>query len=84
MWTLTSLARYQITPYETEALLAANILLARFNSAGHFFKAWNKSYIRAKKSRCGLNLRILFLYSGNYALNGINNNFWLGDSWNEL
>ncbi|MDU1847937.1 MAG: glycoside hydrolase family 88 protein [Niallia nealsonii] len=44
MWTLTSLARYQITADETAkntSLLAANMLLARFNSAGHFFKAWN-------------------------------------------
>ncbi|MED5099730.1 hypothetical protein P9858_06300 [Niallia circulans] len=25
-----------------------------------------------------------FFTQGIYALNGINNNFWLGDSWNEL
>lgn len=44
MWTLTSLARYEITGEQdarTTALLAANMLLARYNSAGHYFKAWN-------------------------------------------
>lgn len=44
MWTLTSLARYEITGDQDAcqtALQAANMLLARYNSLGHYFKAWN-------------------------------------------
>lgn len=44
MWTLTSLANYELTGDEkakTTALLAANMLYARYNSVGHYFKAWN-------------------------------------------
>ena len=44
MWTLTSLARYQSTrdaDAKREALLAATLLLGRFNSAGKYLEAWN-------------------------------------------
>lgn len=44
MWTLTSLARYDLThdsKAKTNALLAATLLLGRFNSAGRYLEAWN-------------------------------------------
>ncbi|WP_017812262.1 glycoside hydrolase family 88 protein [Paenibacillus shenyangensis] len=44
MWTLTSGARYRILGDEDSkrrALLAANLLSARFNAQGNFIRAWN-------------------------------------------
>ncbi|HZG86026.1 MAG TPA: glycoside hydrolase family 88 protein [Paenibacillus sp.] len=44
MWTLTSVARYKLTGAEDakrRALLAANLLAARFNAKGRFIRAWN-------------------------------------------
>jgi unsaturated chondroitin disaccharide hydrolase len=44
MWTLTSVSRYQIIGDENSkrrALLAANLLMGRFNVNGNFIRAWN-------------------------------------------
>lgn len=44
MWSLTSVARYKLLGEEDSkrrALLAANLLLARFNVNGNFIQAWN-------------------------------------------
>lgn len=44
MWTLTSLANYKITGNKESrgrALLAANLLAARFNIKGNYIRAWN-------------------------------------------
>ncbi|WP_050184033.1 glycoside hydrolase family 88 protein [Domibacillus robiginosus] len=44
MWTLTSVANYTLTGNEDSkrrGLLAANLLLGRFNSNGNFIRAWN-------------------------------------------
>ncbi|WP_462412929.1 glycoside hydrolase family 88 protein [Neobacillus sp. Marseille-QA0830] len=44
MWTLTSIAQYKITGDEDSkrrALLAANLLMGRFNANGNFIRAWN-------------------------------------------
>jgi unsaturated chondroitin disaccharide hydrolase len=44
MWTLTSVARYKILGEENSkrrALLAANLLMGRFNVNGNFIRAWN-------------------------------------------
>ncbi|WP_309119766.1 glycoside hydrolase family 88 protein [Paenibacillus sp.] len=44
MWTLTSVARYKLLDNEDSrrrALLAANLLAARFNIQGKFIRAWN-------------------------------------------
>ncbi|WP_234122780.1 glycoside hydrolase family 88 protein [Clostridium hydrogenum] len=44
MWTLTSVANYKITgnsKSRKRALLAANLLMARFNVKGNFIRAWN-------------------------------------------
>jgi unsaturated chondroitin disaccharide hydrolase len=44
MWTLTSVARYKLLGSDDSkrrALLAANLLAARFNVAGNFIRAWN-------------------------------------------
>ncbi|MDR3598384.1 glycoside hydrolase family 88 protein [Clostridium sp.] len=44
MWTLSSLANYKITKNKQarkRALLAANLLMARFNSNGNYIRAWN-------------------------------------------
>lgn len=44
MWTLTSVARYKLTGEEESkrrALLAANLLIGRFNVQGRFIRAWN-------------------------------------------
>lgn len=44
MWTLTSVARYKILGQENSkrrALLAANLLMGRFNVNGNFIRAWN-------------------------------------------
>lgn len=44
MWTLTSVARYKLSGNENSkrrALLAANLLMGRFNANGNFIRAWN-------------------------------------------
>ncbi|SDZ55991.1 unsaturated chondroitin disaccharide hydrolase [Evansella caseinilytica] len=44
MWTLTSLTRYRLLGGERSrkrALLAATLLLGRFNAAGQYIRAWN-------------------------------------------
>lgn len=44
MWTLTSVAHYKLTGNEDSkrrALLAANLLMGRFNVNGNFIRAWN-------------------------------------------
>ncbi|MDF2963253.1 MAG: glycosyl hydrolase family 88 [Paenibacillus sp.] len=44
MWTLTSVARYKLLGAEDSkrrALLAANLLAARFNVQGNYIRAWN-------------------------------------------
>lgn len=44
MWTLTSVARYKLLGEESSkrrALLAANLLAARFNIKGRYIRAWN-------------------------------------------
>ncbi|WP_166240253.1 glycoside hydrolase family 88 protein [Paenibacillus turpanensis] len=44
MWTLTSVARYKLLGEEDSkrrALLAANLLCARFNIKGRYIRAWN-------------------------------------------
>lgn len=44
MWTLSSLANYKITKSKQarkRALLAANLLMGRFNSNGNYIRAWN-------------------------------------------
>lgn len=44
MWTLTSLANYKITGNKEarrRALLAANLLVGRFNPMGNYIRAWN-------------------------------------------
>lgn len=44
MWTLTSVARYKLLGAEDSkrrALLAANLLAARFNTQGNYIRAWN-------------------------------------------
>lgn len=44
MWSLTSVARYKLLGEEDSkrrALLAANLLAARFNGNGNFIQAWN-------------------------------------------
>jgi unsaturated chondroitin disaccharide hydrolase len=44
MWTLTSVARYKLLGEENSkrrALLAANLLMGRFNVNGNYIRAWN-------------------------------------------
>jgi len=44
MWTLTSVARYKLLKEEESkrrALVAANLLMGRFNANGNFIRAWN-------------------------------------------
>ncbi|SDN25364.1 glycoside hydrolase family 88 protein [Bacillus sp. OK048] len=44
MWTLTSVARYKLLGEENSkrrALVAANLLMGRFNVNGNFLRAWN-------------------------------------------
>ncbi|MEH7010878.1 glycoside hydrolase family 88 protein [Neobacillus niacini] len=44
MWTLTSVARYKLLREENSkrrALLAANLLMGRFNVNGNYIRAWN-------------------------------------------
>ncbi|MCO7124726.1 glycoside hydrolase family 88 protein [Sporolactobacillus shoreicorticis] len=50
MWTLTSVANYKLTHNEASrrrALLAASLLMARFNPQGNFIRAWNEWAIRS-------------------------------------
>ena len=68
MWTLTSLANYKITKSKQarqKALLAANLLMARFNSNGNYIRAWNAWSGREDNSGvaiidCLMNLPILY------------------------
>ena len=68
MWTLTSLADYKITGNKVSrqrALLAANLLAARFNSNGNFIRAWNSWIGREDNSGvviidCLMNLPLLY------------------------
>ena len=68
MWTLTSLANYRLTGNKESrrrALLAANLLLGRFNAEGNFIRAWN-SWNENDETRgiaiidCMMNLPLLF------------------------
>ncbi|WP_348520821.1 DUF2264 domain-containing protein [Alicyclobacillus fastidiosus] len=68
MWTLTSVADYKITGSKTArqtALLAANLLAARYNIAGNFIRAWNPWYEGDKNCGiaiidCMMNLPLLY------------------------
>lgn len=68
MWTLTSLANYKITKSKQarqRALLAANLLMARFNLSGNYIRAWNAWSGREDNSGvaiidCLMNLPILY------------------------
>ena len=68
MWTLSSLANYKITQSKQarkRALLAANLLMARFNSKGNYIRAWNAWSGRKDNSGvviidCLMNLPILY------------------------
>ncbi|MBP3951904.1 glycoside hydrolase family 88 protein [Bacillus suaedae] len=68
MWTLTSVARYKLLGEEDSkrrALLAANLLLGRFNANGNFIRAWNPWFEGDENSGyaiidCAMNLSLLF------------------------
>lgn len=68
MWTLTSVARYKIIGADDSkrrALLVANLLAGRFNSAGNFIRAWNPWHEGEDNSGwaiidCVMNLPLLF------------------------
>lgn len=68
MWTLTSLANYKITgnnESRRRALLAANLLSARFNTEGNYIRAWNTWSGREDNSGvaiidCLMNLPLLY------------------------
>ncbi|WP_416148794.1 glycosyl hydrolase [Salipaludibacillus sp. HK11] len=68
MWTLTSIARYKLLGDEDSkrrGLLAANLLMARFNVNGNYIRAWNP-WFEGDENRgyaiidCAMNLSILF------------------------
>ena len=68
MWTLTSLANYKLTGNKESrrrALLAANLLLGRFNVEGNYIRAWN-SWKETDETRgvaiidCMMNLPLLY------------------------
>ncbi|TCN27241.1 glycoside hydrolase family 88 protein [Mesobacillus foraminis] len=68
MWTLTSVARYKLLGEEDSkrrALLAANLLMGRFNVNGNFIRAWNP-WTEGEDNRgiaiidCLMNLPLLF------------------------
>ncbi|WP_026675336.1 glycoside hydrolase family 88 protein [Alkalihalobacterium bogoriense] len=68
MWTLTSVARWKILGEEDSrrrALLAANLLMGRFNANGNFIRAWNP-WFEGDDNRgyaiidCAMNLSLLF------------------------
>ncbi|WP_458127261.1 glycoside hydrolase family 88 protein [Paenibacillus sp. Z3-2] len=64
MWTLTSGARYKILGAEDSkrrALLAANLLAARFNAQGNFIRAWNgEEHAGWAIIDCMMNLPLLY------------------------
>jgi len=68
MWTLTSLANYKLTGNKESrrrALLAANLLSARFNTEGNYIRAWNAWIGRKDNSGvaiidCLMNLPLLY------------------------
>lgn len=68
MWTLTSVASYKLTKDEDSkrrALLAANLLAARFNCKGNYICAWNSRYKGDENTGwaiidCLMNLPLLF------------------------
>ena len=68
MWTLTSIAHYKILGNEDSkrrALLAANLLMGRFNANGNFIRAWNP-WSEGEDNRgvaiidCTMNLPLLY------------------------
>ncbi|RKL66915.1 glycosyl hydrolase [Salipaludibacillus neizhouensis] len=68
MWTLTSIARFKLIGDEESrrrALLAANLLMGRFNVNGNYIRAWNP-WFEGDENRgyaiidCAMNLPILF------------------------
>jgi unsaturated chondroitin disaccharide hydrolase len=68
MWTLTSVARYKLLGEgnsKRRALLAANLLMGRFNVNGNFIRAWNP-WTEGEDNRgvaiidCLMNLPLLF------------------------
>ncbi|WP_100405612.1 glycoside hydrolase family 88 protein [Bacillus solitudinis] len=68
MWTLTSVARYKLLGDEDarrRALLAANLLMGRFNINGNFIRAWNPWFEGDENTGyaiidCAMNLSLLF------------------------
>ncbi len=68
MWTLTSVARYKLLQAEDakrRALLAANLLAARFNLRGRYIRAWNPWRVGEDNSGvaiidCAMNVPLLF------------------------
>lgn len=64
MWTLTSGARYKLLgdqDSKRRALLAANLLAARFNVQGNFIRAWNGEHIAGWAIiDCLMNLPLLY------------------------
>lgn len=68
MWTLTSVAHYKLLGNEDSkrrALLAANLLMGRFNVNGNFIRAWNP-WVEGEDNRgvaiidCMMNLPLLY------------------------
>ncbi|MCB5237514.1 glycoside hydrolase family 88 protein [Niallia alba] len=68
MWTLTSLANYKLTGNKESrrrGLLAANLLLGRFNAQGNYIRAWN-AWSKKDDNRgvaiidCMMNLPLLY------------------------
>lgn len=68
MWVLSSVANYKITGSKESrrrALLAANLLAARFNIAGNYIRAWNP-WLEKEDNRgvaiidCTMNLSLLY------------------------
>lgn len=63
MWTLTSGARYKLLGAEDSrrrALLAANLLAARFNVQGNYIRAWNGELAGWAIIDCMMNLPLLY------------------------
>ncbi len=68
MWTLTSVARYKLLGKEDSrrrALLAANLLMGRFNVNGNYIRAWNPWFEGDENTGyaiidCAMNLSLLF------------------------
>ncbi|SDO03731.1 glycoside hydrolase family 88 protein [Alkalicoccus daliensis] len=68
MWSLTSVARYKLlgeSDARTRGILAANLLLGRFNAQGEYIRAWNP-WFEGDENRgyaiidCTMNLSLLF------------------------